>query len=992
MLNQSIGISGNSSVKFNLTNMSNIGFIWNCLAYDGGDNSDWGDSNWTVNIINRFRAYEKLGMPTNNGDFDSEALEEDYNALNSTDTSRWQTDLSTDSGIESQIFVYYSNFAAADIDELYVRWEGYGPASVSEQYTNITLENFVAEGWTQFDAIDFDEAKDQNLIVSTTSPTNYVEFGTNKITAMVYTREGAGLSGSLNTNYIVFETRVAPDISSGPILVPEPARLYNNLNCTFTLTDKNNASIIANYTWYQDGTPKLSGQQNVSNNTAITIYLGSGNISNGENWTCGIIPYDGSVYGAGANSSDIYVTNVVGCGMNITRSGNYVVNGSVSDYNNMCIVIDSSNVNLDCKNYVLDGTISGDGVYSSRTSGNELTNISIRNCHFNDFNDGVNWNYVDQSYIYNVSADNTDVHGFIIWNSDYNYFDNLTATGNTYEGFSTSAITYNNFTNLTFHTNSRDGIVFSNSDFNIVKDSRFYANDRNGLYLSGSDYNTFYNLTIEDHSGTDDRGIYSFSGNDYNNFSDSIIRDNYDGILSNGSFNNNNFTRMNITNNSNYGIYFSVSTDDNNFVYDNFFNNSNNTLTVNGADNFWNTSKKVSTNIIGGSFVAGNYWADLTGTGWSDNCTDTTGDGICEDAYNLSGFNVDYKPLTYKTNLISNISSGPVIAPSSPNTTNILNCTFTIVDDINTTLIANYTWYNSTGGSVYEFGQVEVANGTFYVLNLTNTSDTYKQQEWICGIIPYDGISYGDGANSTSVQIQNTPPPAPTLVAPANESTIVSRTPDFSWNNVTDPDGDSTTFEIWVDDDSGFVAREVEVSGIQALNYTIQDWKTLDLDTVYYWKVRASDGTAGNWSGVRNFQIESTNVIQLNQGEINFGQVDLGVSENTTDDNPLPFEIENAGNIIVNVSINASQLFNSVPLDSENYRYKVDTVESDSFNTSNSLIVFTNFVADLTNSINDLLFANASDSAEFDVLALVPTDEIAGTKISEVYIFFNMSE
>ncbi|MFH1376409.1 MAG: UbiA family prenyltransferase [Candidatus Woesearchaeota archaeon] len=1455
MLNQSVGISGNSSVKFNLTNVTNGGYIWNCLAYDTNDNSDWGNSNWTVNISNRFRAYEKLGTPTDDSDFDSEALEEDYNALNSSDLVRWQTDLSADSGIESQIFVFYSDFAAADIGNLTVRWVGYGPASVSIQNTNISLLNYVAEGWSPFDGYDFDEAKDMNLTASTTSPTNYVQFSTNKVVVLVSAEEGAGLSGSLNSNYIVLDVYAKSTIKSGPTLIPTTAKLYNNLNCTFTLTDKDNVTILANYTWYQDGVVQLSGQDEVINNTEAIIYLGSGNTSNGENWTCGIIPYDGISYGTGVNSSVSFITNNVTCGDNITGPGSYRINASVSDYNSDCIIIDSDDVELDCGNYALDGTISGNAIYSARTSGNELTNITIRNCHLSDFNYGVYWAYVDESFIYNTSGDDADVHGFLISNSDNNYFDNLTATANGFEGFSTNVITYNNFTNLTLHTNSRDGIVFSNADFNIVKDSRFYANVRNGLYLSGSDYNAFYNLTIEDQDGTDDRGIYSFSGNDYNNFSDSIIRDNYDGIVSNGSFNNNNFTRMNITNNSNYGIYFSVSTDDNNFVYDNFFNNSNNAPTVNGADNFWNATKESGTNIISGSFIAGNYWANPTETGYSENCTDSSGDGICEAGYNLGEGEIDYMPLTYNTNLAPNvtlespdttyntisphisltcnasedvnlknltlytnqsgywtsnltidvsgtsgivkfnltnvtnggyiwnclaydaegtsdwasanwsftinnsfiayenlgvptvpsdfdntsteddynavnssdntrwsttlaatdgeidsqifvytinytdvanltvtwegygeteanyltnisfwnwtgafwyqvnytdftgatdqtvletISSGandfinssdkrvavlvssrkyvgancgngilegdevcdsgqqevcewtggywydsyvedgitcagnegcnidctacinwddchglvspfvyiykneeykfnsdfiagatapekeyesftdisnseiennkiklkiteeldettyldkiyllvngekvielksigkdkygfddnlinkillsksdnnylimnqgdeyylefnapkeykkiefaaegyyiehyknknsdyshnsvftdtieleyvadltpnastPIIYPSTAYTDNALNCTFTIIDPDNATVLANYNWFNNTSGDVYETGQLEVKNGTTSAVNLTNTSDTYKQQEWICEIIPSDGDNVGDGYNSTSVQILNTLPTQVTLSSPEDENVTRDRSPTFIWNNASDSDNDIFNFQIQVDDDSGFGAPEINVSEIEALTYTPVDG-TLSLDTNYYWKVRAADSGfgAGNgtWSATWNFTIESLLSISLVTDSLDFGNLAPGATDNSTDNTPSPFVVENDGNVLTNVSVNASQLFEQALLGEDNYQFKADsTGEAGSFNTTGSITTWTSIIADLVVVIRDLLYNAASDTAEVDILLTTPIDEPVGFKTSEVVFKGVMSE
>jgi len=82
-----------------------------------------------------------------------------------------------------------------------------------------------------------------------------------------------------------------------------------------------------------------------------------------------------------------------------------------------------------------------------------------------------------------------------------------------------------------------------------------------------------------------------------------------------------------------------------NRIYDNQFNNINNFIIKNGSINRWNTTKTLSTNIIGGPYLSGNAWTTPTGTGFSQTCTDSDNDGICDSTYHLDSNNTDNFPL-----------------------------------------------------------------------------------------------------------------------------------------------------------------------------------------------------------------------------------------------------------------------------------------------------------------------------------------------------------
>jgi PGF-pre-PGF domain-containing protein len=101
-------------------------------------------------------------------------------------------------------------------------------------------------------------------------------------------------------------------------------------------------------------------------------------------------------------------------------------------------------------------------------------------------------------------------------------------------------------------------------------------------------------------------------------------------------------------------------------AYNNYFNNTVNVKFGDYENTYtWNTSLTEGTNIIGGSYLGGNYWAKPDGTGFSQTAVDANGDGIADSAYAISEKNYDYLPLTAKYNLLllpsdftANVTSG----------------------------------------------------------------------------------------------------------------------------------------------------------------------------------------------------------------------------------------------------------------------------------------------------------------------------------------------
>jgi parallel beta-helix repeat protein len=356
---------------------------------------------------------------------------------------------------------------------------------------------------------------------------------------------------------------------------------------------------------------------------------------------------------------------------------------------------------------IIDGNNSGDVVYVSEKSVN-ISRFTIRNSGNNNFY--PYWDAgVEIHSNNNIISDNNIIlnnnFGIYLKDSSNNTMLNNNASNNSNNGIYIEHYTPNkNHTliNNTANDNGWDGIFVSGTNNTLINNTA-NNNYNRGIYVGGNNNTVFANtvknnqdngITVGEFSDIISNNIYNNYGtgisiygssnkiysnhiynNTYygiridngekNNISYNNITSNYHGIeliqssenntISNNIINSNQWIGINIyqcnnnvvlENNVSYNDYGIAlwSPSSNNTIYNNYFNNTDNAYDT--GNNTWNVTKTSGTNIIGGSYLGGNFWSDYFGF-------DIDGDGLgdtdlpydCEEKIQNGG---DWLPLTFR--------------------------------------------------------------------------------------------------------------------------------------------------------------------------------------------------------------------------------------------------------------------------------------------------------------------------------------------------------
>ncbi len=386
----------------------------------------------------------------------------------------------------------------------------------------------------------------------------------------------------------------------------------------------------------------------------------------------------------------------------------------------------------------------------------------------------------------------------------------------------------------------------------------------------------------------------------------------------------------------------------------------------------------------------------------------------CTDCYNFTSLND--ATVIFNVTGFSNYSIAE--SNSIENPTPIINSTYgtnyttenltgfdNLIDPNGDFINVTVQWFNNSVLHLSQDYNNSYANGTLFQASLTQ-GNTTKHQNWTFGMRLFDGLTYSSWVNSSALEIRNTPPPAPILNTPPDASSTTDRTPNLGWLGISDIDGDTKTYEVNVTcahtSGGSCVSKGDDtrhITGISGLSHdlTSELLYLYDNGYQYNWSVRAYDGEDySSWSSFRRINISALIEVSLPVNSIEFGTLAHLSTNETSDDSPAPFLIQNDGNVLVNVTIGATNLWSTAQNPSVYYQFKIAnyTAENASFNWVRSIVTYTNMFSDVSPSlaIAYLNNTNATDTAEIDINVTVPANEGPNAKSSSVTLTASLAD
>jgi len=250
----------------------------------------------------------------------------------------------------------------------------------------------------------------------------------------------------------------------------------------------------------------------------------------------------------------------------------------------------------------------------------------------------------------------------------------------------------------------------------------------------------------------------------------SNVTGNYDGIFLR-NITKGDISGDKISENQQFGLITNKTT--HTILYNNIINNSDNFLIDQFSQNMsWNISQRAGTNIVGGPYLGGNFWATPNNTGFSQTHADR-GDGICNGSFALAPGQTDYLPLAVWNNPLTAGFDGNVTQGVPP-----LSVLFT---DTSSGEPTHWNWTFGDGSVSHEKNPVHTYNGvgrftvTLEVSDSNGRSDIIRKPGYIVtnngrvtgpnGMIwisstPSDAQVFADGVYLGDTPLQSTGVPA----------------------------------------------------------------------------------------------------------------------------------------------------------------------------------------------------------------------------------------
>jgi len=145
---------------------------------------------------------------------------------------------------------------------------------------------------------------------------------------------------------------------------------------------------------------------------------------------------------------------------------------------------------------------------------------------------------------------------------------------------------------------------------------------------------------------------------------------------------------------------------------------------------------------------------------------------------------------------------------------------------------------------------------------------------------------------------------------------------------------------------------------------------------------------------LRSINVSAVIDISMPTDNVNFGSIDYLAANDTTDDSPPPFVIQNDGNALINVSASATSFWNTVSSPNDYYKFKVDnkTGQEGAFDWVHSVTSWMQMPITGLVALSQLDYNTSKNNAEVDIYVEVPSGESPGARNSTVTLISSLAE